>query len=51
LLDSTFSLARREQQRRQLLDISPDTNMTFREATEAFIRAYGPGGANRKHIQ
>lgn len=30
-------LARREQQRRQLLDISPDANVTFREATESFI--------------
>ena len=44
-------LARREQQRRQLLDISPDANVTFREATEAFIRAHEVQWRNRKHIQ
>lgn len=44
-------LARREQQRRQLLDISPDANVTFREATEAFIRAHEPQRRNRKHVQ
>jgi Arm DNA-binding domain len=32
-------LARREQQRRQLLDISADANVTFREAADAYIRA------------
>ena len=44
-------LARREQQRRQLLDISPDANVTFREATEAFIRTHEPQWRNRKHVQ
>ncbi|WP_321895846.1 phage integrase central domain-containing protein [Paraburkholderia heleia] len=44
-------LARREQQRRQLLDISADNNVTFREATEAFIRAHEPQWRNRKHVQ
>lgn len=44
-------LARREQQRRKLLDISPDANVTFREATEAFIRAHEPQWRNRKHVQ
>ncbi len=44
-------LARREQQRRQLLDISSDANVTFREATEAFIRAQEPQWRNRKHVQ
>jgi integrase len=44
-------LARREQQRRQLLDISSDTNVTFREAAEAYIRAQEPEWRNRKHVQ
>jgi len=44
-------VARREQQRRQLLDISPDANVTFREATEAFIRTHEPQWRNRKHVQ
>ncbi|UEP23094.1 integrase arm-type DNA-binding domain-containing protein [Burkholderia ambifaria] len=43
--------ARRERQRRQLLDISPDANVTFREATEAFIRVHEPQWRNRKHVQ
>ncbi|MDR8071003.1 tyrosine-type recombinase/integrase [Burkholderia cenocepacia] len=49
LIDPIF--ARREQQRRQLLDISPDANVTFREATEAFIRAHEPQWRNNKHVQ
>ncbi|CAB3810596.1 hypothetical protein LMG27177_07321 [Paraburkholderia fynbosensis] len=44
-------LARREQQRRQLLDISSDANLTFREAAEAFIRAQEPHWRNGKHVQ
>ncbi|WP_373683141.1 tyrosine-type recombinase/integrase, partial [Paraburkholderia sp. UYCP14C] len=44
-------LARREQQRRHLLDISVDANVTFREAAEAFIRAQEPEWTNRKHVQ
>ncbi|MFM0609095.1 Arm DNA-binding domain-containing protein [Paraburkholderia sediminicola] len=44
-------LVRREQQRRQLLDISSDTNITFREAAEAFIRGQEPQWRNRKHVQ
>ncbi|CAE6838003.1 Prophage integrase IntA [Paraburkholderia aspalathi] len=44
-------LARREQQRRQLLDISSDANLTFREAAEAFIRVQEPHWRNRKHVQ
>ncbi|MGF6917840.1 tyrosine-type recombinase/integrase [Paraburkholderia sp. 40] len=44
-------LARREQQRRQLLDISADANVTFREAAEAFICAREPEWRNRKHVQ
>lgn len=44
-------LARREQQRRQLLDFSSDTNVTFREAVEAYIRAREPQWRNRKHVQ
>ncbi|KWN60594.1 tyrosine-type recombinase/integrase [Burkholderia ubonensis] len=44
-------LARREQQRRQLLEISVDANVTFREAAEAFIRAREPEWRNRKHVQ
>ncbi|SOE98855.1 Integrase [Burkholderia sp. OK233] len=44
-------LARREQQRRQLLDISADANVTFREAAEAYIRAREPEWRNRKHVQ
>ncbi|MFP3614430.1 integrase arm-type DNA-binding domain-containing protein [Paraburkholderia sp. SIMBA_050] len=44
-------LARREQQRRQLLDISSEANVTFREATEAFIRVQEPQWRNRKHVQ
>jgi hypothetical protein len=44
-------LARREQQCRQLLDILPDASVTFREATEAFIRAHEPQWRNRKHVQ
>ncbi|MFM0249881.1 tyrosine-type recombinase/integrase [Paraburkholderia sediminicola] len=44
-------LARREQQRRQLLDISSDANVTFREAAEAFIRVQEPQWRNRKHVQ
>ena len=44
-------LARREQQRRQLLDISSDTNVTFREAAEAFIRVQEPQWRNLKHVQ
>nr|WP_240655659.1 integrase arm-type DNA-binding domain-containing protein [Paraburkholderia phosphatilytica] len=44
-------LARSEQQRRQLLDISPDANVTFREATEAFIRVHETQWRNRKHVQ
>ncbi|MFM0211785.1 integrase arm-type DNA-binding domain-containing protein [Paraburkholderia sediminicola] len=44
-------LARREQQRRQLLDISSDANVTFREAAEAYIRAREPEWRNRKHVQ
>jgi integrase len=43
--------ARREQQRRQLLDISADANVTFREAAEAYIRAQEPQWRNRKHVQ
>ncbi|MFL9920555.1 Arm DNA-binding domain-containing protein [Paraburkholderia fungorum] len=42
-------LARREQQRRQLLDISSDTNVTFREAAEAFIRVQEPQWRNLIH--
>ncbi|WP_069352829.1 tyrosine-type recombinase/integrase [Burkholderia cenocepacia] len=49
LIDPIF--ARREQQRRQLLDISPDANVTFREATEAFIRVHEPQWRNSKHVQ
>ncbi|CAB3971072.1 MULTISPECIES: site-specific integrase [Burkholderia] len=49
LIDPIF--ARREQQRRQLLDISPDANVTFREATEAFIRVHEPQWRNPKHVQ
>lgn len=41
----------REQQRRQLLDISSDANVTFREADEAFIRVQEPLWRNRKHVQ
>lgn len=44
-------LARREQQRRQLLDISADANVTFRDAAEAYIRAREPEWRNRKHVQ
>jgi integrase len=44
-------LARREQQRRQLLDISSDANVTFREAAEAFICVQEPQWRNRKHVQ
>jgi integrase len=44
-------LARREQQRRQLLDISADANVTFREAAEAYIRAREPEWRNRKHVK
>ncbi|MFM0557070.1 integrase arm-type DNA-binding domain-containing protein [Paraburkholderia sediminicola] len=44
-------LARREQQRRKLLDISADANVTFREAAEAYIRAREPEWRNRKHVQ
>ncbi|MGC2967858.1 tyrosine-type recombinase/integrase [Paraburkholderia aspalathi] len=44
-------LARREQQRRQSLDISSDPNLTFREAAEAFIRVQEPHWRNRKHVQ
>ncbi|MGF6701984.1 hypothetical protein OKW38_006661 [Paraburkholderia sp. MM5496-R1] len=44
-------LARREQQRRRLLDISADANVTFREAAEAFICAREPEWRNRKHVQ
>lgn len=44
-------LARREQQRRQLLNISGDANVTFREAAEAYIRAQEPEWRNRKHAQ
>ncbi|MBO2986437.1 tyrosine-type recombinase/integrase [Burkholderia pseudomallei] len=44
-------LARREQRRRQLLDVSADANVTFREAAEAFIRAREPEWRNRKHVQ
>lgn len=49
LIDPIF--ARREQQRRQLLDISPDANMAFHEETEAFIRVHEPQWRNRKHVQ
>ncbi|MFM0619268.1 integrase arm-type DNA-binding domain-containing protein [Paraburkholderia nemoris] len=49
LIDPIF--ARREQQRRQLLDISSDANVTFREAAETFIRAQEPQWRNRKHVQ
>ena len=41
----------REQQRTQLLDISSDANVTFREAAEAFIRVQEPLRRNRKHVQ
>ncbi|WP_155753788.1 tyrosine-type recombinase/integrase, partial [Burkholderia cepacia] len=44
-------LARREEQRRRLLDISVDANVTFREAAEAFIRAHESEWRNRKHSQ
>jgi len=44
-------LARREQQRRQLLDISADANVTFREVAEAYIRVREPEWRNRKHVQ
>ncbi|RKE40148.1 integrase [Paraburkholderia sp. BL23I1N1] len=44
-------LARREQQRRQLLDISSDANLTFREAAEAFVRVQEPHWRNGKHVQ
>ena len=44
-------LARREQQRRQLLNISGDANVTFREAAEAYIRAQETEWRNRKHAQ
>ena len=44
-------LARREKQRRQLLDISTDANVTFREAAEAFISARESEWRNRKHVQ
>ncbi|MFM0397558.1 integrase arm-type DNA-binding domain-containing protein [Paraburkholderia phytofirmans] len=44
-------LARREQQRRQLLDMSSDSNVTFRGAAEAFIRVQEPQWRNRKHVQ
>ncbi|EEA00316.1 integrase [Burkholderia sp. H160] len=44
-------LARREQQRRQLLDISAEANLTFRDAAEAFIRAQESEWRNRKHVQ
>ena len=44
-------LARREKQRRQLLDISTDANVTFREAAEAFISARASEWRNRKHVQ
>jgi integrase len=44
-------LARREQRRRQPLDVSVDANVTFREAAEAFIRAREPEWRNRKHVQ
>lgn len=44
-------LARREQQQRQLLDISADANVTFCEATEAYIRGREPEWRNRKHVQ
>lgn len=44
-------LARREEQRRRMLDISIDANVTFREAAEAFIRAHEPEWRNRKHSQ
>lgn len=44
-------LARREQRRRQLLDVSVDASVTFREAAEVFIRAREPEWRNRKHVQ
>ncbi|MCP2089938.1 UNVERIFIED_ORG: integrase [Paraburkholderia sediminicola] len=44
-------LARREEQRRQLLNISSDANVTFREAAEAYIRAREPEWRNHKHVQ
>lgn len=44
-------LARRDQQRRQLLDISADANVTFSEAAEAYIRARETKWRNRKHVQ
>ncbi|WP_446430438.1 phage integrase central domain-containing protein, partial [Paraburkholderia atlantica] len=44
-------LTRRDQQRRQLLDISFDVNVTFREAAEAVIRVPEPRWPNRKHGQ
>ncbi|KVW76196.1 tyrosine-type recombinase/integrase [Burkholderia ubonensis] len=44
-------LARREEQHRRLLDISIDSNVTFREAAEAFIRVHEPEWRNRKHSQ
>nr|WP_230946216.1 Arm DNA-binding domain-containing protein [Burkholderia cepacia] len=44
-------LARREEQHRRLLDISIDTNVTFREAVEGFIRAHEPEWRNRTHSQ
>jgi len=42
-------LARREERRRRLLDISIDANVTFREAADAFIRAHEQEWRNRKH--
>ncbi|RQT49936.1 tyrosine-type recombinase/integrase [Burkholderia cepacia] len=44
-------LARREEERRRLLDISINANVTFREAAEAYIRAHEPEWRNRKHSQ
>ena len=44
-------LARREEQRRQLLNISSDANVTFREAAEAYIRVQEPQWRNHKHVQ
>jgi integrase len=37
--------------RQQLLDISTDANVTFREAAEAFISARESEWRNRKHVQ
>jgi integrase len=44
-------LTRREQRRRQLLDIASDNNVTFRDAAEAYIRTREPEWRNRKHVQ